>query len=90
MEYYSVELHMVKVYKILAKWTDVNISESSKRKKSVKFNVDFEWQLWHIVYFYTYSKINVNKLEVNEVPWVHWETAIIGQVATLKSEEIGE
>lgn len=41
MEYYSVELHMVKVYKILAKWTDVNVFESSKRKKSVKFNIDF-------------------------------------------------
>ena len=45
MEYYSIELHMVKVYRILAKWTDANISESLVKEKSVKFNVDFGLQL---------------------------------------------
>ena len=45
MEYYSIELHIVKVYKILAKWTDANISESLVKEKSVKFNVDFGLQL---------------------------------------------
>lgn len=90
MEYYSIELHMVKVYRILAKWTDANISESLVKEKSVKFNVDFGLQLWHTVYFYSYSKINVNKLEVSGVSWVHQETAVTGQTATLKSEKIGE